>query len=55
MTETAGFLLAVLIVLFTPGPTNSLLVIAAATLGWRKALFLIPPKLAAISSRSPRS
>lgn len=45
-TETAGFLLAVLAVLFTPGPTNSLLVIAAATLGWRKALLLIPAEIA---------
>jgi threonine/homoserine/homoserine lactone efflux protein len=45
-TEPIGFLLAVLIVLLTPGPTNSLLVIAAATLTWRKAFLLIPAEIA---------
>jgi threonine/homoserine/homoserine lactone efflux protein len=42
MMDSAGFMIAVLALLLTPGPTNTLLVIAAATNGRRGALLLIP-------------
>jgi threonine/homoserine/homoserine lactone efflux protein len=45
MTDPTAFVLAVLVVLLTPGPTNTLLVIAAATNGRRRALFLIPAEI----------
>lgn len=42
--ETA---LAVLVLLVTPGPTNTLLALAGAERGWRDALRLLPAELAA--------
>ena len=41
------FALAVLVLLFTPGPTNSLLLIAGAERGWWGAVRLIPAELGA--------
>lgn len=38
--------LAVLVLLITPGPTNTLLFLAGAERGWRSALRLIPAELA---------
>lgn len=40
------FVLAVLALLVTPGPTNSLLLVAGAERGWRGAARLIPAELA---------
>lgn len=46
MEDPALFALAVLVILGTPGPTNSLLATGGATLGWRRALPLIPAEAA---------
>jgi threonine/homoserine/homoserine lactone efflux protein len=46
MEDPALFALAVLVILGTPGPTNSLLATGGATLGWRRALSLIPAEAA---------
>lgn len=43
----AETLLAVLLLLVTPGPTNTLLAVAGAERGWRGALRLIPAELGA--------
>jgi threonine/homoserine/homoserine lactone efflux protein len=51
MTDLWLFLLAVLTVLATPGPTNTLLATAGATAGFRASAAL-PQNSAAISSRS---
>lgn len=42
MTDSTSFMIAVLVLLLTPGPTNTLIAIAAATNGRRSALLLIP-------------
>jgi threonine/homoserine/homoserine lactone efflux protein len=41
MTSLSQFTLAVLLLLLVPGPTNTLLLTAGATLGWRKGLPLL--------------
>lgn len=46
MTDPIAFLLAALALLAIPGPTNTLLATAGATLGFRRALRLIPAELA---------
>lgn len=46
MTMTA-LLFALLALLLTPGPTNTLLAVAGTERGWRGALWLIPYELAA--------
>ena len=46
MTDPLLFALAVLAILGTPGPTNSLLATAGATMGWRRSLALIPAEAA---------
>ena len=42
----AELALAVLLLLLTPGPTNSLMLVAGAERGWSGALRLIPAELA---------
>jgi threonine/homoserine/homoserine lactone efflux protein len=39
--------LALVVLLLTPGPTNTLMLIAGAERGWRRALVLIPVEVAA--------
>jgi threonine/homoserine/homoserine lactone efflux protein len=46
MQDPFLFTLAVLAILGTPGPTNTLLAVAGATSGWRCALKLIPAEMA---------
>ena len=46
MSEPSVFALAVLAVLATPGPTNTLMAVAGATLGVSKGLKLIPAEVA---------
>jgi threonine/homoserine/homoserine lactone efflux protein len=46
MTDPVSFALAVLLVLATPGPTNTLLATAAATRGLRNCFFLMPAEIA---------
>ena len=46
MADPTVFALAVLAVLATPGPTNTLMAVAGATLGLRKGLRLIPAEVA---------
>lgn len=46
MTSLAELSLAILVLLVTPGPTNTLLFLAGSERGWRKALRLIPAELA---------
>lgn len=43
---TAQLALAVLVLLLTPGPTNTLLALAGAERGWARAVRLIPAELA---------
>ncbi|MGC5198806.1 hypothetical protein, partial [Aphanothece microscopica] len=43
----AEMTLALLVLLATPGPTNTLVALAGAERGWRGALRLIPAELAA--------
>ena len=45
MADPAVFAFAVLAVLATPGPTNTLMAVAGATLGMRKGLQLIPAEV----------
>lgn len=45
MNDLASFTLAVLAILLTPGPTNSLLATAGATDGWRRSLVLVPAEI----------
>lgn len=45
MTDPLTFTLAVLALLATPGPTNTLLATAGAQNGWRQALRLIPAEV----------
>ena len=45
MTDFVSFMIAVLVLLLTPGPTNTLIAIAAATNGRRSALLLIPAEV----------
>ena len=46
MADPTVFALAVLAVLATPGPTNTLMAVAGATVGLRKGLRLIPAEVA---------
>ncbi len=46
MADPTVFAVAVLAVLATPGPTNTLMAVAGATLGMRKGLQLIPAEVA---------
>jgi threonine/homoserine/homoserine lactone efflux protein len=46
MTDPLAFCLAVLAVLATPGPTNTLLSISGASAGFRHSLALVPAELA---------
>ncbi|MBR0648658.1 LysE family translocator [Roseomonas terrae] len=46
MEDTALFLLTVLIILGTPGPTNTLLATSGAAVGWRRSLILLPAEAA---------
>jgi threonine/homoserine/homoserine lactone efflux protein len=46
MTDPVGFALAVLLVLATPGPTNTLLATAAATRSFRTCFSLMPAEIA---------
>jgi threonine/homoserine/homoserine lactone efflux protein len=46
MTDPVSFALAVLLVLATPGPTNTLLATAAATRGLRNCFLLMPAEIA---------
>ncbi|MCB4768943.1 LysE family transporter [Ancylobacter sp. Lp-2] len=46
MTDPVLFALAVLAILATPGPTNTLLATAGAAGGWRRALPLMPAEIA---------
>jgi threonine/homoserine/homoserine lactone efflux protein len=45
VNDLAGFTVAVLAILLTPGPTNSLLAAAGATNGWRRSLVLVPAEI----------
>jgi threonine/homoserine/homoserine lactone efflux protein len=45
VNDLASFTLAVLAILLTPGPTNSLLATAGATNGWRRSLVLVPAEI----------
>jgi threonine/homoserine/homoserine lactone efflux protein len=42
MEDPALFVLTILAILGTPGPTNTLLATGGATVGWRRALVLMP-------------
>ena len=46
MLDPLLFSLAVLVILGTPGPTNTLLATGGAALGWRRAWRLIPAEMA---------
>jgi threonine/homoserine/homoserine lactone efflux protein len=46
MLDPMLFALAVLVILGTPGPTNTLLATGGAALGWRRAWRLIPAEMA---------
>jgi threonine/homoserine/homoserine lactone efflux protein len=46
MVDPFAFLFSVLVMLGTPGPTNTLLAASGATGGWRAALKLVPAELA---------
>lgn len=46
MEDPALFLLTVLIILGTPGPTNTLLATSGAAVGWRRSLVLLPAEAA---------
>lgn len=46
MTDPLLFCVAVLTILATPGPTNSLLAVSGASLGFRRSLRLVPAELA---------
>lgn len=43
----AGLTLALLLLLLTPGPTNTLILLAGAERGWHRALWLVPVEVAA--------
>jgi threonine/homoserine/homoserine lactone efflux protein len=46
MTETLAFVAMAAGLLFTPGPTNTLLAVSGGMTGWRRALWLVPAELA---------